>query len=185
MLHVVALILICTNSTLHFTPPQELQIRWKHIGHTRRWLPIPHMFRHKRSRSVYLIFRSFGGVVFFLHPRTLRSALLSANGAGHPLMPLGRFWSWRPQISKVGWYTYNTSLLTFWIFLCNFFWSNVACRWPYPYLHQYCTVYFPNFPPPWDKYDMKAHWTHQALATYSSYCSGTNVPDLYIYFSAF
>ncbi len=164
MLHVVALILICTNSTLHF-PPHEIQIGWKHIGHTRRWLPIPHMFRHKRSRSVYLIFRSFGGVVFFLHPRTLRSAFLPANGAGHPLMPFCQFWSLRPQISKVGWYIYNTSLLTFWIFSCTFFGRMLHVV----ALILICTNSTLHFPLPWDTYKVKAHWTHQALATYSSY----------------
>ena len=34
------------------------------------------MCRHKRSKTVYLIFRSFGGVAFFRHPRDLRSAFL-------------------------------------------------------------------------------------------------------------
>ena len=41
-----------------------------------RWLPIHHMCKHKRSKTVYLIFRSFGGVAFFRHPRDLRSAFL-------------------------------------------------------------------------------------------------------------
>ena len=174
MLPVVDLILICTHTTLHF-PPHDLHIRWKHIGHTRRWLPIPHMFRHKRSRSVYLIFRSFGGVVFFLHPRTLRSALLSANGAGHPLMPVGRFWSLRPQISKVGWYTYNTYLVKFWIFSCNFFWSNVVCRWPYPFLHPYHRIFPPTMREVWDESTLDTSGAGYLFII----CCGTNVSNLY------
>ena len=34
------------------------------------------MCRHKRSKTVYVIFRSFGGVAFSRDPRALRSAFL-------------------------------------------------------------------------------------------------------------
>ena len=62
-LQVVDLILICTHSTIYF-PPNDKSMRLKHIGHTRRCLPVHHMCRHKRSKTVYLIFRSFGAVAF-------------------------------------------------------------------------------------------------------------------------
>ena len=104
-----------------------------------------------------------------------------ANGACRTSIVFCQFWSLRPQISKVGLYTYNTSLVKFWIFSCNFFWSNVACRWPHPYLHPY----HPTFPPPWFTYKMKAHWTYQALATYYSYVQAQTFQICIFNFSQF
>ena len=39
-------------------------------------LTIHHMLRHNRSKPVYVICRSFGGVTFFRHPPALGSAFL-------------------------------------------------------------------------------------------------------------
>ena len=133
--------------------------------------PLQRTIKNVRQKKIYAVsYKS--GLLEFVFP---------ANGACRTSIEFCQFWSLRPQISKVGWYTYNTSLVTFWIFLCNFFWSNVACRWPHPYLHPY----HPTFPPPWFTYKMKAHWTYQALATYSSYVQAQTFQICIFNFSQF
>ena len=49
----------------------------------------------------------------------------------------------------------------------------------------FCTHITVYFLPPWEKYEMKAHWTHQALATYSSYVVAQTFQICILNFSQF
>ena len=48
-----------------------------------------------------------------------------------------------------------------------------------------CTNSTLHFPLPWDTYKVKAHWTHQALATYSSYVVAQTFQICLLNFSQF